>query len=97
MTLSGHNPLVRIDIRGTPISNPRGLVVVVGANCSGKTQLLQDIQKTIAVEGTPYVVVKDIAVLPPPDFDQFLDQLISEKYVRRDPGNPANSIRRYPE
>jgi hypothetical protein len=89
MTLSGYNPLSSINIHATSIS-PTGLIVVVGPNCSGKTQLLRDIQRTLLADGSSLVVAKTIRVCLPPNGEQFVRDLIQEGYARSQPNNPEN-------
>jgi ABC-type cobalamin/Fe3+-siderophores transport system ATPase subunit len=86
MTLSGYNPLAAIHIHATTINKPRGLIVVVGPNCSGKTQFLRDIEKTVTGQADPRVVITSVAPQLPANGQHFVGNLLSEQYVRRTTG-----------
>ena len=94
MTLSGYNPLERITVGGVDIQ-PKGLVVVVGPNCSGKTQFLQDIRRTLWVSTDESVVRDDVATRLPLDADQFITDLQRERYVKSRPGAPDTVLDAY--
>lgn len=82
MTLSGYNPLAAIQIRATTIDRPRGLIVVVGPNNSGKTQFLRDIEKIITSHRDSRVVITSVAPQLPVDGEKFVNDLLKERYVR---------------
>jgi energy-coupling factor transporter ATP-binding protein EcfA2 len=80
--LSEFNPLVSLSIPGVGEIKPGGLVVIVGPNSSGKTQLLQDIHLRLVGQPRPFVVCQTVQLRKPPDFRDFLATLIEEGYVR---------------
>ncbi len=80
--LSEHNPLVSLTIPGVGKIKPEGLVLIVGPNSSGKTQLLQDIHLRMLGQARPFVVCQNVQLRKPADFHDFLATLIEEGYVR---------------
>lgn len=68
--------------------NEPGLVVIVGPNSSGKTQLLRDIAGRLGGEPRELVVADNIQVAIPPDPDQFIEALIEAGHLKRDEANP---------
>jgi len=64
--LSDFKPLRRVQLPGLGDLACSGLVVLVGPNSSGKSQLLQDIYKRIAGEPRQLVVASDVQIEKPP-------------------------------
>ena len=80
--LSEHNPLASLTIPGLGEIKPDGLVLVVGPNSSGKTQLLQDIHLRLLGESRPFVVCQNVQLRKPAQFRDFLATLLEEGYLR---------------
>lgn len=81
-----YNPLKTIWIPGAEIADPKGIVVVVGPNSSGKTLLLRDIENYLR-KGLPnFVVCQGIAADKPTDCSAFLEELVARNYVQQVPG-----------
>jgi len=75
-------PIHTIDIPGVPGLEMRGLIVVVGPNSSGKTQLLYDINETVCGRHRDLVVASGITFRKPPLFDEYFDFLIEKGSIR---------------
>lgn len=71
------------------ISEP-GLTVIVGPNSSGKSQLLRDIYHTICGDRRRLVVAESIQVNKP-NYDDLLDALISDNYLRKTVDDNGNT------
>ena len=80
--LSEHNPLASLTLPGVGEIEPEGLVLIVGPNSSGKTQLLQDIHLRLLGQSRPFVVCDKVQIRKPAQFVDFLATLIEEGYVR---------------
>lgn len=77
--LSDFKPLRRVLLPGLGDLACSGLVVLVGPNSSGKSQLLQDIYKRLSGEPRQLVVASDVQIEKPP-LDPFLRCLEDEGY-----------------
>jgi len=77
--LSDFKPLRRVLLPGLGDLACSGLVVLVGPNSSGKSQLLQDVYRRLAGEPRQLVVASDIQIEKPP-LDPFLRCLEQEGY-----------------
>jgi hypothetical protein len=77
--LSDFKPLRRVSLPGLGDLTCSGLIVFVGPNSSGKSQLLQDIYKRLSGEPRELVVADDIQIAKPP-FEPFLRCLEDEGY-----------------
>lgn len=77
--LSDFKPLRRVTLPGVGDLECSGLVVLVGPNSSGKSQLLQDVYRRISGEPRHLVVASDIQIEKPP-LDPFLRCLEEEGY-----------------
>lgn len=77
------NPLKSIAIPNVGRVQPRGLVVVIGPNSAGKTQMLKDIQGRVLGQPRKLVVCEDIELQRPPDLDALLDVLYREHHIRK--------------
>jgi hypothetical protein len=98
--LTDFKPLQRVVLPGLGDLNCSGLVVVVGPNSSGKSQLLQDIHRRLIGEPRKLVVSTEIAIEKPP-FEPFMKCLEEAGYfstLTDDAGNqqlhmhPADGI-----
>lgn len=81
--LTEFNPLSHLALPGKKRITPKGLILVVGPNSSGKTQLLKDIQLSILGQPRTLVVASEIGIRKPRSFDAMLDALEREGYIRR--------------
>ena len=77
--LSDFKPLGRVVLPGLGELNTAGLIVLVGPNSSGKSQLLQDIYLRLAGQPRDLVVSQDIRIEKPP-YDSFMMCLENEGY-----------------
>ncbi len=64
------NPIRTIDLPGAPDLELRGLIVVVGPNSSGKTQLLHDLNETVCGRSRELVVASALTFTTPPSFEE---------------------------
>ena len=77
--LSDFKPLGRVLLPGLGDLECSGLVVLVGPNSSGKSQLLQDVYKRLAGEPRQLVVAEDVRIEKPP-YEPFIQCLKDEGY-----------------
>lgn len=77
-----YQPLKSVKLPGVDIS-PKGLILVVGPNSSGKTQLLKDIHALLAGEQRKSIVCEQIIVDKPADLNAFLNDLEDRQYLKR--------------
>ncbi|MBI3099184.1 MAG: AAA family ATPase [Planctomycetes bacterium] len=77
------NPLKSIAIPDVGRVQPRGLIVVIGPNSSGKTQMLKDIQARLLGQPRKLVVCEDIEIQRPQDLDALLGVLYQEGHIRK--------------
>lgn len=77
--LSDFKPLSRVLLPGLSDLRCSGLVILVGPNSSGKSQLLQDLYKRLAGEPRQLVVAQEIRVEKPP-YGPFMECLEHEGY-----------------
>jgi ABC-type polar amino acid transport system ATPase subunit len=78
--LATYNPLKCIWIPGAEISDPCGIIVVVGPNSSGKTLFLRDIERFLLTGKHEFVVCEGISPQKPGDFQSFVDELVASNY-----------------
>ena len=78
--LSDFKPLRRVLLPGLGELRSSGLIVVVGPNSSGKTQLLRDLREKVSGEPRDLVVADEIEV-ETPDQEEFLKALKAEGYI----------------
>ncbi len=83
------NPLTSIAIPSLGKVQPRGLVVIIGPNSSGKTQTLRDIQSRLLGQPRKLVVCEEVEVQRPPELNPLLDLLFEGRLIRKrtDPNN----------
>lgn len=77
------NPLKGIKLPGNKAISTTGLILVVGPNSSGKTQLLKDIHASLLGQPRRLVVAQEVKVNKPSSFDALVESLETEGYVRR--------------
>jgi hypothetical protein len=77
------NPLRSIAIPNVGKVQPRGLVVIIGPNSSGKTQTLRDIQSRLLGQPRKLVVCDEVEVQRPPDLNPLLDLLYDLRLIRK--------------
>ncbi len=77
------NPLKSIAIPNVGRIDPRGLVLVIGPNSSGKTQLLKDINGRMLGQPRSLVVCDEVEIDRPASLDSLLDTLYAENHIRR--------------
>ena len=82
-TLFDLNPLKSIAIPNVGRIKPKGLVLIIGPNSAGKTQLLRDIHSRILGQTRKLVVCDDIEINRPKELAPLLDTLIENKHIRR--------------
>ena len=81
------NPVRAIDLPGVFDLELQGLIVVVGPNSSGKTQLLHDLNETVCGRSRQLVVVSAIAFKTPPLFEEYFEFLIDRGSIRESAPN----------
>jgi hypothetical protein len=77
-----YQPLQKISVPSAEIV-PRGLVLVVGPNSSGKTQFLKDIQALMTGQQRSLVVCVGITFQRPKDLDALVDELTEKQWLKR--------------
>jgi len=77
------NPLKSIAIPNVGRIDPRGLVLVIGPNSSGKTQLLKDINGRMLGQPRKLVVCDEVEIERSNSLDELLDTLYAENHIRR--------------
>lgn len=82
-SLTKLNPLSSITLPNNLEIDPIGLILVVGPNSSGKTQLLKDIHSSILGETRTPVVASKVVINKPESVDELLTTLEKEGYVRQ--------------
>ena len=92
-TLFQFNPLKSIAVPNVGRVVPKGLVLVIGPNSAGKTQLLRDIHGRMLGNARRLVVCDDIEMSRPVSLEPLLDVLFAENHIRRrvDNNNPGQS------
>jgi OLD-like protein/putative AbiEii toxin of type IV toxin-antitoxin system len=73
-------PLGRVTLPGLGDLHCSGLIVLVGPNSSGKSQLLQDVYRRLAGEPRQLVVAEEVRIEKPP-YDPFMKCLEDEGYL----------------
>jgi hypothetical protein len=82
-SLVDYNPLKSISIPNIGRMSPRGLVVVIGPNSSGKTQMLKDIQSRVLGKSRKLVVCDDVEIQRVHELDPLIELLCEEGHIRR--------------
>jgi hypothetical protein len=88
-TVVDFNPLASVAIPNVGFVNPRGLIVVIGPNSSGKTQMLKDIEARLLGIPRKSIVCDAIEITRPHTLEPFLDSLYAAGHIKRrtDPNN----------
>ena len=68
-------PINAIELPGVPRLDLKGLIVIVGPNSSGKTQLLRDINDVVCGRHRELVVASGVSFSAPPPPDDYLSLL----------------------
>ena len=76
------NPIRAIDLPGVPDVELRGLIVVVGPNSSGKTQLLHDLNETVCGRVRQLVVASAVTLETPSPFEEYFEFLRERGTIR---------------
>lgn len=63
--------------------NPKGLVLIVGPNSAGKTQLLRDLQAVLTGQARDLVVCSDYHLVKPSSPEILLESLVAEGFLRK--------------
>ncbi len=76
-----YNPIESILIHGVGALPAKGLIVIVGPNSCGKTQILYDLKFCILGQRRDLVVCKGLKLRKPDNLDNFMEVLNQEGYV----------------
>lgn len=76
-------PIQSVDLPGIPDILLQGLIVVVGPNSSGKTQLLQDLNEIVCGRRRKLVVASAVSLNSPISFDDYLNLLFEKGTIRQ--------------
>lgn len=63
--------------------DPKGIVLILGPNSSGKTQLLKDIHAILTGQARDLVVCSDYQLVKPSNLDNLLDSLIGDGFLKK--------------
>lgn len=77
------NPLTSIAVPNIGTIVPRGLIVIIGPNSSGKTQMLKDLQAQLLGQPRELVVCEKIEVGRPVAFEPLIEELCSTGQIRK--------------
>jgi hypothetical protein len=77
---SDYKPLEELTLPDLGALRCAGLIVVVGPNSSGKSQLLQDVYQRLCGEPRALVVASDVRLMPKPAYSEFSTWLQDEGY-----------------
>jgi energy-coupling factor transporter ATP-binding protein EcfA2 len=83
MNQSQYNPLESLTLPGIERFEPRGLILVVGPNGSGKTNLLREINHALLGMAEPTFVTQAIRLQKPAVLDSFMRSLEDEGFLER--------------
>ncbi|MFO1183535.1 MAG: AAA family ATPase [Bauldia sp.] len=81
--LSDYRPLEKLVLPGLGELDCSGLVLIVGPNSSGKSQLLRDVYAALSGEAREFTVATDIALRRPASAKWLVDALEEEGYVKQ--------------
>jgi hypothetical protein len=90
--LSDFNPLSSLDLPGNKTIALKGLILIVGPNSSGKTQLLKDVHQSILGQPRKLVVATAFGYRKPKSFESMVDALQKEGYVRKETAPNGRTI-----
>ena len=88
--LAAYNPLKTIWLPGAELTQPKGIIVVVGPNSSGKTLFLRDIEKYLLTGTQGFVICQALAPQRPADYQGLIDELLAKNYLQQAPGQPQH-------
>src|SRR5437762_766016 len=77
-----YQPLVSVSVPGMMI-DPKGLMLIVGPNSSGKTQFLRDIQTVLSGQSRTFVVCAGLSLAKPRDLMAYLRDMEASGCLRR--------------
>ncbi len=80
-------PIRSVDLPGIPDLQLQGLIVIVGPNSSGKTQLLYDLNEIVCGRHRQLVVISAVEFRSAPAFDEYFNFLVQENIVRESSDN----------
>lgn len=80
-------PIRSIDLPGVPDLELHGLIVVVGPNSSGKTQLLHDINEVVCGRRRQLVVAIAVSLRKPPSFNEYFEFWVARGSIREGDGD----------
>ncbi len=81
--LEQFNPLGGVTLTGGKAVKTNGLVLIVGPNSSGKTQLLKDIHASLLGQPRKLVVAEHVKICKPASMEALVESLEKEGYIRR--------------
>lgn len=81
--LEQFNPLSGVTLTGGKAIKTDGLVLIVGPNSSGKTQLLKDIHASLLGQPRKLVVAEEVKIRKPASIETLVESLEKEGYIRR--------------
>ena len=81
--LSDFKPFQRVVLPGLGDLDCAGLILIVGPNSSGKTQLLQDLYRRLCGDPRNLVVATNVELRRPEQLEPFLECLEQEGYVAK--------------
>ena len=81
--LDDYNPIANLSVAGTDVSNPSGVIVIVGPNSSGKTLLLEDIEHYFTTGELSKIVCSGLTPHHPGQPQAIWEDLESRHYIRR--------------
>ena len=90
--LEEFNPLKGLTLPGNKPINTAGLILIVGPNSSGKTQLLKDIHASLLGQPRRLVVAHEVKVGKSTSFEELVECLEREGYIRRQLNNQGNEM-----
>jgi len=71
-----------VDLPGTTELPLQGLIVVIGPNSSGKSQLLHDLNEAVCGRSRDLVVISGISFRQPPPFEEYFSSLVDRGTIR---------------
>jgi hypothetical protein len=83
LKLFDFNPLKSVAVPNVGRIEPKGLVLVIGPNSAGKTQILRDIEGRVLGQARKLVVCDDIEISRPSSLDALLEVLLADNHIRR--------------
>ena len=75
-------PIRSVALPGVPDLELQGLIVIIGPNSSGKTQLLHDVNETVCGRSRQLVVASGVVFRTPPPFEEYFNFLVDRGIIR---------------